>query len=518
MSFLEPCRALSLSLTRIRSVTGEPGERTIITYLYDHLAALPAARRGEIDVFMVEAGPEHDPLRRPFVVAHLHGRGNRAALLLGHIDTVDTADYGALEPLATEPEALTAAIAGGALGERLAATARSGRYLFGRGLLDMKAGVAANAVALEALSSLPNRPHVLFAATGDEEVNSGGVKSLRAWLAAYCAGHGLTLAACLNTDYTTAIHDGDPFRHVYLGSIGKVLPAVTVRGVTSHAGEPSQGIDPTAVIAAIADRLVYRKELSDSAPGEQGPPPVSLRLSDDKERYDTQTALSATLMLNMLSLSRTPGEQLALVHQEVQTAVSQALERRLAAMPDALALDLPVLTFAQAVERAATRGQIAQLTSAVAALPAGLDLRERCRRAALLALDHAMPDHAAAIVYFATGLIPRVDSGLAVRDTVLASLHGLETKTGERFALETHFPFISDMSFLSLSADEQDRAFDLNFPPHLAGSVPLPPLAVPVINPGTYGFGPHRIDERLDLAYSCGILPEVIMRLALDLT
>src|SRR5258706_771255 len=77
--------------------------------------------------------------------AFLRGKTPRTLLLLGHIDTVGTADYGPLEPWALDPKGLAArqdilaALAPG-LDEDLAAHPTD--WMFGRGPTDMKSGVA----------------------------------------------------------------------------------------------------------------------------------------------------------------------------------------------------------------------------------------------------------------------------------------------------------------------------------------------------------------------------------------
>src|SRR5690606_19468921 len=87
----------------------------------------------------------------------------RAVVLTGHFDTVETASYGDLQPLALDPARLAPALV-----EKLAAEAddpdsaraladlKSGAFLPGRGLLDMKGGLAAGLAVLEAVARLPD--------------------------------------------------------------------------------------------------------------------------------------------------------------------------------------------------------------------------------------------------------------------------------------------------------------------------------------------------------------------------
>jgi arginine utilization protein RocB len=98
-----------------------------------------------------------DASGRQNTYAFLRGRSPRALVLLGHIDTVDTADYGPLEAWALDPAGLaerqdTLATLAPGLSEDLAA--HPGDWMFGRGAADMKSGVAANIAVMRHLAHL----------------------------------------------------------------------------------------------------------------------------------------------------------------------------------------------------------------------------------------------------------------------------------------------------------------------------------------------------------------------------
>src|ERR1044072_3033516 len=88
------------------------------------------------------------------------GRAARTVLLTGHFDTVPTEDYGDLKPVAGESEALRQGLlqrlrlhAATAAEQRALRDLADGDYLPGRGLLDMKAGLAAGLAVLEAFAA-----------------------------------------------------------------------------------------------------------------------------------------------------------------------------------------------------------------------------------------------------------------------------------------------------------------------------------------------------------------------------
>ena len=120
-------------------------------------AALPPA---------VERGEWQTPDGRPVVWALAPGTTRRAVVLLGHYDTVGMSEFGALGDPLGEDVALHPAAVRDRLIERLNAGAplfssaqladlrdeqrEPGTWLFGRGSLDMKSGVAVGITVLAA--------------------------------------------------------------------------------------------------------------------------------------------------------------------------------------------------------------------------------------------------------------------------------------------------------------------------------------------------------------------------------
>ncbi|MDQ3559615.1 MAG: arginine utilization protein RocB, partial [Pseudomonadota bacterium] len=160
----------TFELVAMPSVNGTADEATFALALRDRLAALPIFAADPDAVWLIPV-PD-DPLGRASVAALLRGEGARTVILTGHFDTVRVDDYGDLCHLATQPrelrEALRKRLARSAAtpAERLAlADLESGEFLPGRGMLDMKSGLAAGLAALEAFAGVAERPgNVLFLA------------------------------------------------------------------------------------------------------------------------------------------------------------------------------------------------------------------------------------------------------------------------------------------------------------------------------------------------------------------
>jgi arginine utilization protein RocB len=157
-------------------------------------------------------------------------------MLMGHLDTVETADYGPLAHLACSPDELAAAVDA------------PGEYMVGRGTQDMKSGLAANLAVLErfAAGEGPQKRCLLFVAAPDEEDGSRGILSVVAMLPELAARWGLDLQGAINTDYTAPRHPGDRAHYIYAGTIGKLLPSLSLwRGWRPMWANPSPALTPT---------------------------------------------------------------------------------------------------------------------------------------------------------------------------------------------------------------------------------------------------------------------------------
>jgi arginine utilization protein RocB len=153
------------------SVNGTADEAEFGNWLRDRLAALPTFAGRPEQVWTVPV--PGDALGRACVAALVRGEGPRTIILTGHFDTVQIGDYADLAPLATSPHELKPALLraldkpGANIAEsRAREDLASGQFLPGRGLLDMKSGLAAGLAVLEAFAAEPDRHgNLLFLAS-----------------------------------------------------------------------------------------------------------------------------------------------------------------------------------------------------------------------------------------------------------------------------------------------------------------------------------------------------------------
>ena len=167
MTDFELAKALTVEMVRARSVTNTDGERAFPAVLHSMILrdAYFAAHPDQVWVAEI-AG---DPQRRSNVYALARGSGRRVVVLTGHFDVVSVGNYGPHEAHAFDPDALLPRLiadlrvnARSDAERRALSDLESGDFLPGRGLLDMKAGLAAGLVALYKFAALEQigRAHV----------------------------------------------------------------------------------------------------------------------------------------------------------------------------------------------------------------------------------------------------------------------------------------------------------------------------------------------------------------------
>lgn len=167
-------------------------------------------------------------LGRPSIVGVLRGSGSGKSLMInGHIDTVSLSTHTSGDPLSGE--------------------LRDGR-IYGRGCLDMKAGIAAGMAALARIvssGSLPNGD-VILAAVSDEENLSKGTESV---LAA-----GWKADAALVTEPTS--------QDIVTSHKGFVWFEIDVLGVAAHGSLPEEGVDAILLAGYLQTALLdYAKTM-----------------------------------------------------------------------------------------------------------------------------------------------------------------------------------------------------------------------------------------------------------------
>ncbi|MBA3826724.1 MAG: M20/M25/M40 family metallo-hydrolase [Ktedonobacterales bacterium] len=486
----------------------------------------------------------NDPFGRHNAIAVLPGVTRDAVILLGHTDTVGITDFGELASLACDPEAL-APHWRTLLGPDKT-LANPEEWMFGRGALDMKSGVAVNIAVMrhfarQALAGAPPPFTIILAATPDEETQSAGAMALIGWLADYRAREGVRLRGLINTDYVAPRFAGDPERPIYSGTVGKLLPLFYVVGKATHVGDPYDGLDANLVSAELIHEFSMNPKLVDVVRGERTPPPVTLHSADLKASYNVQTPDTAWFYLNVLTLSTSPERLLAdLMRRTARTM--ERISRKLVMDFEQLrgpAATVPqhlqppeVWTFAQLAEMViAAHGQAgldATSAAVLAACPPQMDSREVTLR--LIArlwetLGRAMP---AVILAYAPPYYPHIAGENGPFLDAMRAVVARHAPAG--VVLREFFPFLSDLSYMRLDPTMRTEGLRLNMPlwreePQSAArpgySLPIAAMRAAaiegIVNIGVFGESGHQRDERVLMPYSFETVPQMVYETILEL-
>ncbi len=196
------------------------------------------------------------------------------------------------------------------------ATIRDG-FLWGRGAVDMKSGVAAFvAAAVDFVQTTPPDGAIILAITGDEEADADhGTTALLDWMAA----EGEVMTDCLVGEPTSPNHMGEAMK---VGRRGSLTAYFTFQGVQGHAAYPDRARNPLPAMARLMDRL------------------ASATLDDGTDHFDPSSLAIVTMDTGNPATNVIPASCRATVNIRFNDAhTGQALTDWLQSEADSLAAD-----------------------------------------------------------------------------------------------------------------------------------------------------------------------------------
>ncbi len=534
MTDFELARALTVEMVRASSVTNTDGERAFPSVLHDIILRNTyfAAHPDQVWVGEIKG----DPQRRSNVYALARGTGRETVVLTGHFDVVSVGNYGSHQDYAFDPEALLprliADLRVNARTEperRALADFEGGDFLPGRGLLDMKAGLAAGLVALYKFAALETRVgNILFVAVADEEDQSHGARAAAPELLKWAAKHDLEIVGVINLDATSDSGDGTDGRAVYLGSVGKLLVCAFCVGADVHAGYALDGINANFIASAITHHFEGNPRLTDQSKGEIGTPPTNLRQTDLKTHYDVTTPARAWACFNAPMHGKSASAVLTDFTHEATSALEAALET-LRTRAEALGrFDSAahsstglVLNYAELLEAARANSapgfevdfaqHLETIDAQTALATQSLTIINWLWDKAGL-LGPAVVLSFGSLHYPSTILDETVPSDAKMMRVVREVLETAPSSIAER----RYFMGISDMSWFGRGDAAQIGVVNANTPAPNA-QITAPPANLPCINLGPWGRDYHQWLERAYMPYSFGELPELVWRITAGL-
>ncbi|OQB17733.1 MAG: succinyl-diaminopimelate desuccinylase [Deltaproteobacteria bacterium ADurb.Bin207] len=528
---------LTLELTSVRSIVGTAGEVDIANRVHQIFRKMKYFQQHPENLHFVPV--PHDPLGRKSVLAIVKGekrQNKKAIVLIGHIDTVGTSDYGLLEPYATKPLELAEKFKEASLTDEVRTDLESGNYLFGRGIFDMKCGVSTLMAIIESVTEDIQgfEGNLVFAAVCDEEGNSSGMLSVVPELIRLQAQEGFEYQALLDTDYSAPRFAGDTTKYVYIGTVGKLMPSFYVVGSEAHGGDPFKGLDSNHLSSAIMQEIDFNMKYSDEAEGEVTVPPISLKQTDLKQEYSVQTPKTGYLYFNYGTHASGPHQVLDKVMAGAKLAFQNLVDRlneehetycKASGIPfHKLPWTARVLSYAELYDRVvAEKGVAAKevLETRKNELLADPNVDERLFALRMVETLHNLwsDNDPVVIAYFSPPYYPHVfvkgDSPLEKKLLRVVDELIQQTYASHHVKMKRFYPYISDLSYASAPRDPSAiEALQANMPgfgtKYVLPLKEMQDLNLPVINIGPFGKDAHRYTERLEKQYSFDIVPGLV--------
>ncbi len=473
-------REIALQLTSWPSVTGSADEAEFAVRLASYLKnfnkvwTLPIA---------------NDSAGRRNVFALKRGRSSKTIVLTGHFDVVSIEDFGTLQNLAFQsenllPEIIAKLKISGADPVALS-DFESGNFLPGRGLLDMKAGLAAGIAATEFYQGDLS---ILFLAVSDEEERSAGARSAAPELKQIVQQHGLDIKLVINLDAISDQADGSTGRVITYGSIGKQLVTAFVQGKQTHAGYPQDGVNAAYVAAELITEFELTSDLSETTENEIAAPPTALHAKDLKQGYNVTTPAQAFVYWNTMQHKRSPTQVFELVMHHAKQAVGRARQRT--------GHDIDLISYAELQKRAGRRSTKQD---------AALNLPEQSRLAIIEMVAAAHLTKPTVIMGFGSIPYPAV---LMSDQKLRATIENAVKPFG--IGAVNYFAGISDMSFFGESSGDLS-VVAANTPIWGTGFTMPEAAGYPCINLGPWGRDYHQWLERLHAPYAFEVLPLALL-------
>ena len=515
-------------LVRIPSVTGSPEEVLAAGFIFEQLSQLDCFKKNPGWLVKIPTPLEGDG-RALFTVAACimaEKPTPKTVVFIGHYDVVDASAYGEMRQAAFDHDKLAEKFANEFIDE--------GELIFGRGSMDMKCGVALEMELLRDYDA--NRGlfdvNVIALFVPDEENSGCGMRGAAEYLAELKAELGLAYIACIDTEPSEPGMPGAEKQLIFLGSLGKLLPAFYCRGAEAHIGNYYKGLSAALLSTHIVQIAEANPGLADPLRSVCYPSWVCLKHRTLEESYSVTVPNRSIAYFNCLVTTKTPSQvmtEMTEIAEEAATRIvrdmceSHAKLSSLGYKPGIQKLEVRVLSFADIFEMAAllfeggieallryTEDFIMNCTSGDSR-DRGVALVER-----LTEIARIEPP------FIATGFLPPYNPPRtsALVPHVVRAMDRVIEEAKSNFGVDMEkiefFSGISDMSFTGFAGTDADvETYRTNCPCWgTLFTVPfeaMQEIDIPVVNIGPAGHDAHKRTERLETRYSLDVLPHLLV-------
>lgn len=532
---------LLVRLVGIPSITGSPRENDMAVFVYQHLAALDYFQKNPSHLQMIPTPLEGDSRPLHAVAARMMAEvpTKKTVVFVAHYDVVEVGVYGDLSEWAFDTKELERRFKPEDFTGRAREDFLSGNFIFGRGTMDMKCGLALEMELLRDYDA--DRKmfdiNVIVLAVPDEENTACGMRGAAKYLAALKKTEGLEFIAGLNTEPSDPGLPDAENQLIFMGSIGKLLPTFYCMGLEAHVGNYYRGLSATLLSSHVVCEAEAAPELADPCRGKCQPSWTCLYHKTLEEGYAVTVPSRSVAYFNAFTTTKTP----AIIMSEMKTIAERALDaaknqlKRSHAAIAQMGYEPPIrdqsdaraFSFGEIFDMAATQygGDTAVLQKHIGDFLKGLpdsDIRDLgiSVLGELIRIAEVSPPFIA--VGFLPPYLPAITSlnGEPKANVLVRTAERVIQEAKERYDtvvdIAEFFAGLSDLSYMGFAGRHEDVAPMAKNCPGWGKlySVPIDELIeidMPVMNIGTCGYDAHRKAERADRRYSLEILPELIV-------
>lgn len=523
----EKLQQLLCELVSWKSITLSEGEVEFALLLKEKLEELPYFKEHPEYLSLTEVNWG----RQNVTALYKNPEAVDTVVLISHYDTVETGEYGDLEPLACLPDKLAEAfkLVADELDPEAQADLQSGEYLFGRGTMDMKAGLALHMALIEKAAIEEWPINLLLMSVPDEEVNSAGMRYGVSKLLDLEREFGLEYILFLNGEPVFAQHPGDMAHYLYTGSIGKIMPSALFYGKETHVGEPLSGITSSYISTYLTHRMEWNPNFKETVYGETTPLPVTLTQRDMKAGYSAQTPYRTSAMYNVFLMERTAAEVFDIFEQVALDAAAHCTRDYLAMCERENVEpvgEIRVMRYEELMDYAVNKFGIDYVNESIfdTMMHPEWDVREKSMHIADILLINCQELTPAIVLLFAPPYYPAVNSSEdeLVKRCVAQVTANADDKFGLKLEQIHYFNGISDLSYVNYGDQNGGwLAYEKNTPVYGDQySIPfqaMKELRAPVLNVGPFGKDAHKRTERLHIKNTFEEMPILLEEMLLSI-
>ena len=520
----EQLRQLLCELVQVKSVSGSQAEKDFPDVVASKLSELTYFKEnpGHLNRTYLNDG-------RSFISALVKKSPDtkKTVVLISHFDVVNVQDYGKWKQYAFDPEKLTEQFYSikNELPEAVRVDMENGNWLFGRGTMDMKCGLALHMSIVEQATFGAYDGNILLLTVPDEEVNSEGMRAAVPKLVQLSKEHNLEYTTILNSEPMFSNFPGDKNNYFHTGSIGKALPGFLCYGKETHVGEPFGGLNANYMASVITAEMELNTDFCEKVGEEITPPPTNLIYLDLKTEYSTQISHRAVTLFNLLLFERSMTEVVSLLQQKAVKAgneIEQSYMKKAARYSQHTEftpqqLKVKVMTYEEIYEYALEKYGKERVEKLLSNCDSEKDDRERTIDLVdqLAALCNELAPMI--VIFFAPPFYPAISSGKngLISNLVNELKQYMHDTLNMEFHIQNYFAGISDLSYVGLNYEKSSIESLINNMPVWDKGYSLPiedmkKLNVPVLNIGPIGRDPHKWTERLDADFAFGTLVDLL--------